>query len=92
MHDVSVKCGNKGTVFVDNTVDDETKTTHNLGDDTTMNEVNPLESFDSNLESIYTSNPKKTIQCEECLDTSACIDCFVKHTLGKHGIARAIIA
>ena len=66
----------------------------NFGDDnahSAMNTLKSLESFDSDLESIYTSTPKKTIQCEECLDTSEYVDCFVKHMLGKHGIARAII-
>jgi hypothetical protein len=36
--------------------------------------------------SFLTSTPKKTInQCEECMDTSECTECIVKHMLGQHG-------
>ena len=41
-------------------------------------------------EAFYTSTPKKMTECEECLDTSECVDCIVKHMLGRHVVARAI--
>ena len=40
----------------------------------------------------YTSTPKKTLPCEECLDKSECVDCLVNHILGKHEVARLMFS
>ena len=42
-----------------------------------------------NVESFYASTPKKSYPCEQCEKGSECVDCFVVHILGRHGIARA---
>ena len=42
------------------------------------------------IETFCTSTPKKEVQCEECKNTSECIDCTVKRIIGRSGIARAI--
>ena len=57
-----------------------------------------LDAFDSSfektswqtIESFHASTPKKTFPCESCEIDSECVDCFVVHTLGMHGIARAV--
>ena len=41
------------------------------------------------IPSFFTSTPRK---CEECEDMSQCIDCIVKHVLGRHGVARAMFS
>ena len=42
-----------------------------------------------NVESFHASKPKKSYPCEQCEKGSECVDIFVVHILGRHGIARA---
>ena len=42
-----------------------------------------------NVESFHASTPKKSYPCDQCEIGSECVDCFVVHILGRHGIARA---
>ena len=41
-------------------------------------------------ECFYASTPKKTADCQECDDKSQCVDCIIKHLLGRHVVARAL--
>jgi hypothetical protein len=41
-------------------------------------------------ESFFSSTPKKTTGCEECFDKSKCVDCIIKHMLGRQVVARAL--
>jgi hypothetical protein len=37
------------------------------------------------ISSFYTSTPKKSIdRCEKCFERSECVDCIVKHMIGRH--------
>ena len=41
------------------------------------------------LGSFFTSTPRKPFKdCEECMDSSKCTDCIVKHTLGRRACAK----
>ena len=40
--------------------------------------------------SFLTSTPKSDNRCEECKNTSQCVDCFVVQTLGGHGNIRKL--
>ena len=64
---------------IDKTIETENESGLEEGD----NKTNTIESF-------FTSTPKKEVQCEECMNTSECVDCTVKRMLGRYGIARAI--
>ena len=44
------------------------------------------------IHSFYTSTPKSELdRCEECNDKTECVDCFVKHMLGKHESLRKVL-
>ena len=44
------------------------------------------------IHSFCTSTPKSELdQCEECLDKTECVDCYVKHVLRKHESLRKIL-
>ena len=45
-----------------------------------------------NVGSFHASTPKKSYPCEECEVGSECLDCFVLHMLGRHGVARAVFS
>ena len=40
-------------------------------------------------EVFYSSTPKKSAECKECVGKSECVDCIIKHMLGRHVVARA---
>ena len=46
--------------------------------------------IDTMVESICSSTPKKVAECHKCADNSQCVDCIIKHMLGRHVIARAL--
>ena len=68
----------KGTVDVK---DDTTK--DNVSDSSPSLNNSSLEK-NGNTTSFHTSTPK-SINCDECKDWSECVDCIVRHTLGRHG-------
>ena len=40
----------------------------------------------------WTSMPKsESDRCEECLDNTECVDCYVKHVLRKHESLRKVL-
>jgi hypothetical protein len=41
-------------------------------------------------EDFHTSTPKEIDECDNCLDTSECFACLVKHMLWKQKVARAL--
>ena len=41
-------------------------------------------------ESFYSSTPKKDTECEQCVNKSQCVDCIIKHMLGRQVVARAL--
>ena len=41
-------------------------------------------------ECFYSMTPKKIAECQECVDKSQCVDCIIKHMLGRHVVARAL--
>ena len=54
-------------------------------EDTTVSHISDVQSRIQGTFSFISSTPKKSInQCEECMDTSECTDCIVKHVLGQH--------
>ena len=81
----SVIVGKGNSTFVEKIVEYERKTMQNEDND-------DLDSHDQKkVKYIYTFTPKKSSPCEECLDTSECVNCIVKHMLGAHEIARLLI-
>ena len=40
--------------------------------------------------SFVTSTPKFNNSCEDCEDSSECVDCFVNHVLGRDGKTREL--
>ena len=75
-------------VIVDKKVEDDVVDTSDKNYSyITTEETDKVEQFP-----FYTSTPQKTLLCEECLDNSACVDCFVKHMLGKHEVARLMFS
>jgi hypothetical protein len=47
-------------------------------------------SFDTIEDTLFcTSTPKRSFPCEDCDIGSECVDCFVLHVLGRHGLRRA---
>ena len=69
--------------------DDDDK--HDSDNNTTRSSENSmsLEERDKTF-SFYTSTPMST-NCENCLNRSECVDCIVKHVLGRHGDARKLM-
>ena len=61
---------------------------YSINMETTIDKVSGSVTSDDSM-SFYTSTPRK---CEECLDKSKCVDCIVKHMLGRHGVARAMFS
>ena len=44
------------------------------------------------IHSFCTSTPKSEFdRCEECLDNTECVDCYVKHVLRKHESLRKVL-
>ena len=72
-------------------VEDDRETTNDTRDKDYSSiadeETNKVEPFP-----FYTSTPKKTLPCDECLDKSECVDCLVNHILGKHEVARLMFS
>ena len=52
-----------------------------------------ISTLEESWESFYTSTPRKPFEdCEECLKTSKCTDCIVKHMLGQHACAKLMFS
>ena len=63
--------------------------------ETTIDNKEAIENFhiDTVVETkelFFSSTPKKTAECEECVAKSQCIDCRIKHMLGRQVVARAL--
>ena len=72
-------------------IDKSTETENESGLEEGDNETDPDSNEETKtIETFCTSTPKKEVQCEECKNTSECIDCTVKRIIGRSGIARAI--
>ena len=41
-------------------------------------------------ECFCSSTPKKMAECQECVDKSQCVECIIKHMLGRNVVARAL--
>ena len=77
-HDISESGDDKDRVVVDKKVE--------------VDRVIKHDTRRKNYSSITTdiSTPKETLPCEECLDNSECVDCFVNHMLGRDGKTREL--
>ena len=69
------------------------KTLDKMGDTDNSKSMEGSMSLETEAEtsSFHTSTPKSDNNCEECQNTSQCVDCFVIQTLGGHGRRKLFI-
>ena len=49
-----------------------------------------IDNMDEAKVCFFSSTPKKVSECQVCVENSNCVDCRIKHMLGRHVVARAL--